>query len=137
MKTWLIDTGPLVAYISRTDPMHGPVALSLDRFTGQLATTSAVVTEVMYFLSDVAGGPVTFAELLVASDVRIVDAIEPRQILAAARLMAKYADTPMDYADATLVTLADELGVMDILTLDRRGFSTYRTPKGKVFRLVL
>ena len=28
----------------------------------------------------------------------------------------------MDYANATLAALADDLGVMDILTLDRRGF---------------
>jgi len=50
--------------------------------------------------------------------------------------MARYSDTPMDFADATLVQLADAVGVIDILTLDRRGFSTYRTAKGKAFRLV-
>jgi predicted nucleic acid-binding protein len=33
----------------------------------------------------------------------------------------------MDYADATLVLLAEDLGASEILTLDRRGFSTYRT----------
>ena len=58
-------------------------------------------------------------------------------MVAATKLMAKYADTPMDYADATLVLLADEMGVADIATLDTRGFSTYRTAKGKAFRLVL
>jgi predicted nucleic acid-binding protein len=51
--------------------------------------------------------------------------------------MAKYADTPMDFADATLIGAADDLGVVDIATLDRRGFSTYRTSTGKRFRLVL
>lgn len=136
MKTWLIDTGPFVAYVSRTDPRHAAVAASLDAFTGQLATTSAVVTEVMYFLSDVVGGPSAFAELLVASDARIAESTDPKRILAAAQLMEKYADTPMDFADATLVLLAEDLGVVEILTLDRRGFSTYRTAKGKPFRLV-
>jgi uncharacterized protein len=51
--------------------------------------------------------------------------------------MRKYADTPMDFADATLVLLAEAIGVTKILTLDRRGFSTYRTPKGKRLALVL
>ena len=51
--------------------------------------------------------------------------------------MSKYSDTPMDFADATLVLLAEELGVAEILTLDRRGFTAYRTRKGKAFRLVL
>jgi predicted nucleic acid-binding protein len=50
--------------------------------------------------------------------------------------MRKYADTPMDFADATLVLLADATGILEILTLDRRGFSTYRTSKGKRFRLM-
>ena len=136
MKTWLVDTGPFVAYVSRDDPKHLAVAASLDRFTGQLVTTSAVVTEVMYFLSDVAGGAIAFAELLVASNTRIAALTEPGRILAAAQLMDKYADTPMDFADATLVLLAGDLAVTDVLTLDRRGFSTYRTAKGRGFRLM-
>jgi predicted nucleic acid-binding protein len=41
----------------------------------------------------------------------------------------------MDFADATLVLLAGTLGITDIVTLDRRGFSTYRTSRGKAFRL--
>jgi len=137
MKTWLVDTGPLVAYLDRTDAMHARVAACLDAFAGQLCTTSAVITEVMYFLSDLPGGPLAFAELVQASDMRIAESTQPPQIRTAAELMHKYADTPMDFADATLVLLAEELGVMDVLTLDRRGFSTYRTAKGKPFRLVL
>jgi hypothetical protein len=137
MKTWLVDTGPFVAYIDRADRQHDPVAATLDEFTGQLVTTGAVITEVMYFLSDVDGGPVAFAELLLESETRIVDLTMAFEILAAARLMERYADTPMDFADATLVLLADELGVTNVLTLDRRGFSTYRTAKGKPFRPVL
>jgi predicted nucleic acid-binding protein len=38
--------------------------------------------------------------------------------------LEKYSDTPMDYADATLVLLAEALEVHEVLTLDRRGFST-------------
>jgi len=56
MKTWLMDTGPFVAYLNRTDPMHESVVERFDEFAGQLVTTSAVVTEVMYFLSDAPTG---------------------------------------------------------------------------------
>jgi len=42
----------------------------------------------------------------------------------------------MDFADATLVLLAEELGVMDILTLDRRGFSTYAPTRGLRYTLL-
>jgi predicted nucleic acid-binding protein len=137
MRICLADTGPLVAYLDRRDPKHNDVAAFIDRFKGQLATTIAVVTEVMYFISDSPQGPVSFAKLLIGSDVRLLGTVAPRQILAAAELMEKYPDTPMDFADATLVLLADEIDVTEILTLDRRGFSTYRTAKGKRFRLVL
>ncbi len=136
LRTWLVDTGPFIAYINRRDPAHAAVAARLDGFDGQLVTTGAVVTEVMHFLAGVPGGPAAFAELLVASGAGIAEMSEPAAVLAAAGLMARYSDTPMDFADATLVQLADTLGVTDILTLDRRGFSTYRTTKGKAFRLV-
>jgi len=137
MRTWLVDTGPFVAYLDRSDPQHQAVATMLDAFTGQLATTGAVVTEVMYFLSDIEDGPAAFAELLLESETRLVNLTTADEILAATRLMKRYADTPMDFADATLVLLADELGVTDVLTLDRRGFATYRTSKGRPFRLAL
>jgi hypothetical protein len=63
--------------------------------------------------------------------------IELASLRAAVALMKQYRDTPMDFADATLVLLAEELGLLDILTLDRRGFSTYRIGRGRAFRLVL
>ena len=57
LSTWLVDTGPFIAYINRRDPAHAPVSARLDGFTGQLVTTGAVVTEAMYFLSNVPAGP--------------------------------------------------------------------------------
>lgn len=137
MRRCLIDTGPFVAYLDLADPAHDEVAAYVDAFTGQMLTTSAVVTEAMYFLSQAPDGPEAFAELLVRSGVDVIEATQPAQVLAAAVLMRKYRDTPMDFADATLVALGDRFGVADILTLDRRGFSTYRTSAGKRFRLAL
>lgn len=136
MRTWLVDTGPLVAYLDRADPGHDSVARAVDSFSGHLATTSAVITEAMHLLADDPDGPMLLAELIQTADLRIVESTQAKQILEAAVLMRKYADTPMDFADATLVLLADTAGVLEILTLDRRGFSTYRTAKGKRFRLV-
>jgi predicted nucleic acid-binding protein len=123
--------------LDRADPSHEDVTARIDAFPGRLITTGAVVTEVMYFVFDDRDGPRTFAELLTRAHVQIVEATQPAQVLAAAVLMQKYADTPMDFADATLVAVAEELAVLDVLTLDRRGFSAYRTSAGKRFRLVL
>lgn len=137
VNTWLLDTGPLVAYLDGSDRAHEQVAAHLDAFAGELVTTSAVITEAMHFVAAEAHGPRLLADLINTASVRVYDLAQPPELRAAARLMEKYADTPMDYADATLVLLAGALGLADVLTLDRRGFSTYRFGSRKAFRLVL
>ena len=137
MKTWLIDTGPLVAYLDASDPGHAVVTACLDEFKGQLATTSAVITEAMYFASASSDGARLLAELVHTTGTEVYDLCRPPELVEAASLMDRYADTPMDFADATLVLLAEALDVRDVLTLDRRGFATYRTRQRKSLRLVL
>jgi predicted nucleic acid-binding protein len=135
--TWLLDTGPLVAYLDADDRQHARVASALDSFSGRLVTTNAVITEAMFFLQDVAGGPTQLAAFISASATHIYDLAQPAELEQAARLMERYRDTPMDYADATLVLLAEALNVSAVLTLDQHGFGTYRTRSRKVFKLVL
>jgi predicted nucleic acid-binding protein len=137
VKTWLLDTGPVVAYLDASDQTHDEVVAHLEEFTGQLATTSAVITEAMYFVSAINEGPRVLAEFVESSRTEMYDLCRPPELLEAAQLMAKYADTPMDFADATLVLLAEALDVRDVLTLDRRGFSTFRTRRRRSFQLVL
>jgi hypothetical protein len=136
MKTALLDTGPLVAYLDSADSAHEIVASSLGGFVGTLCTTNAVITEAMYLLGDHSGGPRRLVEFVQVAGVHIFEATQPDHLHSAVGLMEKYADTPMDFADATLVLLSDEVDTRDVLTLDRRGFSTYRTRKGKPFRIV-
>ena len=42
------------------------------------------------------------------------------------QLMEKYANLPMDLADASLVILAEHLGHGRIFSVDQRDFNTYR-----------
>jgi len=49
--------------------------------------------------------------------------------------MHRYADVPMDFADATLVSIAEEAGLDSVCTLDRRGFATYRPAPRRRFRI--
>lgn len=127
VKTWLVDTGPLVAYLDARDGAHPTVARRWDAFSGRLATTSAVITEAMHLVGGAPGGPRGLAELVAASTMDVFDLSRAVELRHAAGLMERYSDAPMDFADATLLLLADELAVYDILTLDRRGFATYRT----------
>ncbi len=50
--------------------------------------------------------------------------------------MEKYQDVPMDFADATLVALGEELGTNRVFTLDRRGFSVYRLHGRRAFQIL-
>ena len=137
MRVCLVDTGPLVSFLDASDSSHKLVVPHLEGISGRLATTSAVITEAMYFVSGVPSGPRLLAEFISAADLDVYDLCGSPEVNESVVLMEKYSDTPMDFADATLVLLAEGLGVQDIFTLDRRGFSAYRTRPGQAFRLSL
>ena len=137
VSRWLVDTGPLVAYLDAHDPAHAKVAGCLGGFTGSLVTTSAVVTETMHFVAPDRSGPRRLAELVETTGLEVFDLSRPPELYEAVGLMERYADTPMDFADATLVLLAEALEVHDILTLDLRGFATYRTRDNRALQLVM
>lgn len=137
MTTWLLDAGPLVAAFNRRDPHHRRCASALASFSGSLLTTGAVVTEAMHFLGALPDGAETLAGFVADAEVEVRDCFRPEHLRSAARLIRKYADTPMDFADATLVLLAEETGLGAVLTLDERGFRTYRFRGARRFELVL
>lgn len=134
MPDMLLDTGPLVAFLDRSERNHQRCLDFMRNFKGRLYTTEAVLTEVIYLL-----GP-SFANQKPALDFIILGGAElvplsPALLKRSATLMAKYADSQMDFADATLVALAEERGVTDIVTLDRKDFSVYRSGSRKGFTI--
>ena len=133
----LIDTGPLVAYLDAGDPSHEGVVDALDSFRGQLFTSSAVITEAMYFVTGGRNGPRLLSEFVAASGMEVYNVSRPPELQEAVTLMERYGDVPMDFADATLLLLAEGLGVLEVLTLDRRGFSTYRTRDNRALHMRL
>ena len=100
-------------------------------------SSSAVITEAMHFVAAAPGGPRALAELVAVSAMEVFDLCQAAELREAIGLMERFADTPMDFADATLLLLAEGLGIDDVLTLDRRGFSVYRTRDNRALRNVL
>jgi len=134
----LLDTGPLVALLDRSEPDHDRVQKFMAGLRGsRLLTTGAVITEAFYFLSDLRDGPARLASFLDASGTQVHDAFSGEAMGSAVRLMSKYTDIPMDFPDATLVWIAEISGTDGILTLDRRGFSSFRFSRNRRFRLLL
>jgi predicted nucleic acid-binding protein len=62
--------------------------------------------------------------------------LTPDDLPGLSTMLRKYADRPMDLADASLVWLANATGVTDIITIDRADFAVYRTAKRKAFKNV-
>jgi hypothetical protein len=134
VRTALIDTGPLVALFNRRDRAHPLITDWLRAYDGTLLTTWLVLTEVGHLVPEyllpsilrwVAGGGLEVAELPEATATALADLVE------------KYASRPMDLADASLVWLAGERRISDVLTLDHADFATYRTPLGMAFNDLL
>ena len=134
MPAALVDTGPLVALFVRNDPDHALTVEFLRGFRSSLLTTWPVLTEVCHFLS-----PAIALRFLrwVDSGGAAPIGIPPEELAQVIRTMEKYTDRPMDLADASLVWLAGQSGVREILTLDTGDFATFRTPLGKPFKDLL
>ncbi len=138
MASALVDTGAIVALVNRDDRYHHAAAAWFRQFRGQLLTTDAVITETAYVLA--ASPPHQRAALIWCERARAADMlrIEPvgdYALLAA--IMARYADLPCDYADATLIALAEQTGIASIATIDQRDFSVYRLRGRKSFKILL
>lgn len=91
--------------------------------------------ESAHLLRRTSGGAAAIVGLVYAAATELVSATRARAQRTVA-LIEKYQDVPMDFVDALLVTVAEERGIRDILTLDRRGFDTYRANGRDRFRVL-
>lgn len=130
----LLDTGALVAYLHRDDRHHERCLEAFRSFRGLFLSTEAVLEEAMYLLAGIPGSQQACLEIFIRGGAVLV-ASTRASLRRCQTLMGQYADVPMDFADATLVALAEEAGVRDIFTLDRRGFGIYGIGKHGTFRL--
>jgi predicted nucleic acid-binding protein len=134
MPNLLLDTGPFVALLDSTEKSHERCVMFYKEFRGQLFTTEPVLTEVLYLLGPSIKAQKAGIEFVLRGGAILVP--QSRESLKRGlELMEKYKDIPMDFADATLVALAEEMGVVEVFTLDVRGFNIYRMHGRKVFRL--
>jgi hypothetical protein len=131
----VLDTGPVVAHLSARDHWHERCAAAWLDLVERCVTTEAVVTEACHLIRRSGGAATVPLEFLLAAGIPILglEVVGHRQ---AALLMTRYANLPMDYADASLVVLADALDLNRVFTTDRRGFWVYRGARGVAFELL-
>lgn len=129
-----MDTGPLVAWLDRGDGDHARCAAYFAGHVGQFVTTWPVLTEVCHLLPrHVVGRFMRWA----ASGGLTVRELSPVAVDDIAALMEKYSDLPMDLADASLVWLAGQTGIDEVITLDHTDFGIYRLVGGKPLKNLL
>jgi hypothetical protein len=135
--TTLFDTGPLVAVANADDKHHVRCVALVASLAGPLLVPPTVLVEACWILNDRAG-PAAQAALLdsVAAGELELTSLLPADVARMAQLVRTYHDLRLDPADASVIAIAERLGVTQIATLDRRDFSVVRPAHTAAFTLL-
>lgn len=120
----IVDTGPLVALLNKSDHAHAWVMQQMTDCAPPLVTCEAVLAEATYLTRQVSGARIALIEMVGEGFLSLGLAISD-QHAALLSMLRRYANVPMSLADACLVRLAELHPQSPILTLDR-DFAVYR-----------
>jgi predicted nucleic acid-binding protein len=135
VRAVLVDAGPLVALLDRSDGHHQEVVEALKKIQDPLVSVWPVLVEAMYLLSFSWRAQKALWEMIETGAIQLLQ-LDQADIAAMKSLMEKYQDLPMDMADAALVRIAEREGIRRVLTLDHRDFSVYRLSRKGSFALL-
>jgi predicted nucleic acid-binding protein len=128
----LVDTGAILALLDRDDEWHHACVEAFRSVSFPLLTTEAVMTEVFH-LSIRDFGRIGPTWDLFDSDTVTLASLTDADLPDVRALMSQYEDHPMDFADATLVHVANRESISLVLTIDHNDFETYRLAGNKRF----
>lgn len=135
MLRTIADSGPLIALFEPAERNHARVRSYIENYDGALLTTWPVLTEVGHMLGHSVDRQLAFLQWVERGGVEVTTP-GAGAVSLIRQLSEKYRDLPMDIADGSLIVLALESGVRDILTFDR-DFDVYRLPDRSRFNNVL
>jgi len=121
----LVDAGPLVALVDADDQYHSRCVAALETFREPMATVWLPLTEAMYLLAEQPRAQEALWEMVERGALQLL-ALDAGDAPRIRELMRKYANRPMDLADAALLRVAEREGIRKIFTVDRGDFSVYR-----------
>ncbi len=131
----LADTGALLAYLDLADRWHERCRSAFGQFRLPLITSTAVLTELFHLVGE-SSRELDITWRFVRSGALTIAPMSDRDLPDIETLMRKYHDRPMDYADATLVHLAQRESVSTVFTIDHDDFETYRVSRRKRLRIL-
>jgi predicted nucleic acid-binding protein len=135
MKNTLIDAGPLISLFDRDDRFHKPVIDFLQKFQGSLITTWPVVTETTHMLDFNIYVQLDFLKWIKRGAMQLVN-LDYEDLERLIELTQRYANVPMDLADASLIVIAERMDIRHIVTIDS-DFTIYRTENKEYLRNLL
>lgn len=131
----LVDTGAILALLDDSDDWHIPCSTLMPGLPLPLVTSEAVLAELFHFLKRERLSEEGIWDYL-RRGVVVLASIEHPELRALEKLMRRYKDRPMDFADATLVYLAERETIQAIFTVDQDDFATYRISGKKRFHIL-
>lgn len=132
----VVDSSVLVAAADAGDRAHARVRDAIAEERSEIVVPQTTVPEVCHLLRHRLGASaeVQFVEALAASPWRLEPLSGP-DVKRCAELVARYADLPLGFVDASVVAIAERLGAIRIYTLDA-DFSMVRPRHVKAFELM-
>lgn len=122
----MADTGFVVAVVSRRDRDHKVCSAVYTQYS-KVLLPQTVLAEVAYLLEK-ASGSVAVAKFLVGIDksrMQLVPIVD-KDVYRTAEILMQYADSRIDFVDATVMAVAERFGIKKVLTLDKRDFQIFR-----------
>lgn len=132
----LVDTGPLVAAADADDANHRSCVQFFAQAQRPLLVAASVIPEVCYLLARYLGSTAEATFLRAFPDELTLEDVTVSDLRRSADLVEQYSDLPLGMVDASLIAVAERLGLRTVATLDRRHFSVVRPRHLAAFELV-
>ncbi|MGW4423423.1 type II toxin-antitoxin system VapC family toxin [Streptosporangium sp. NPDC004631] len=122
----VIDSGPLVAAVNIRDRYHEPCARLLRSHPGPLLVSTTIVTEVCQLIERRQGSKAEAAFLSSFRAGLVLVEVTTENLDRMSELVEMYANLPLGAVDASVIAVAERLGLTEAATLDRRHFTVVR-----------
>jgi len=130
------DTSYVLAIAISTDQAH-EACRAVHRQHTIIYLPQTTLTEVAYLLTRERGNRVTADFLLNLPKTKYrLEGLTPEDIRRTGELLQIYADSRVDFVDATVVAVAERLNITHILTLDQRDFHIVRPKHTPYFEIL-
>jgi len=133
----IADSGAVYGLYDRRDAFHDGLRAAIKTARDRIILPAPILGEIDYLLRVRLGNG---ALLRFLEDLQegafVIETVTLADLCRCAALLAKYADLDLGLSDASVVAIAERLGVNRILTVDQRDFRAIRSVHGKPFRLL-